>query len=307
MNKLSYIIFTLLLFPSIVFSASGTMLVNPPALYFSKGDAKSLKSVEDALIDAVERSSSPQTDWTIEETKSNTIVAKVVVRNKHTAYVNIKYSLKKISVEYKSSDNLKYEKLSGGVETIHPRYLEWVDYLVSRIKFATKKHLKNPLTEIDNTPKVRFKGSQHFVITSQAEPGKRDDDYELSSTIERFSATLSNRLVNSLVAEANGNVTTEVIRWGETTERLLKESRKKEVSKSLCAKHKADKIFYALTKHAPGGGGSRNIKYYLYICATDRKIKETYDIDREDDDKYGYQIALIVSTKDFIGYSSAYK
>lgn len=307
MRKLSYILFTILLFPSIVFSASGVMLINPSALYFSKGDAKSLKNVEDALIDAVERSSSPQIEWAVEETKPNTIVAKVVVRNKHTAYVNIKYSLKKISVKYKSSDNLKYEKVNSGVETIHPRYLEWVDYLVSRIKFAAKKHLINPLTETDNTPREMFKGSQHFVITSRAEPGKRDDDYELSYTMERFSATLSKRIVKSLVDEANGHVTTEIIKWGDTTKNLLKESRKKEISKSLCAKHKADKIFYALTEHAPGGGGSRDIKYYLYICATDRKIKETYDIDREDNDQYGYQIALIGSTKDFIEYSNAYK
>ena len=307
MHKLSYILFTFLLFPSIVFSASGVMLVNPPTLYFSKGDAKSLKGVEDALIDAVERSSSPQIDWSVEKTKPNTIVAKVVVRNKHTAYVNIKYSLKKISVKYKSSDNLKYEKVSSGIETIHPRYLEWVDYLVSRIKFSIKKHLKNPLTETDNTPKVRFKGSQHFVITSRAEPGKRDDDYELSFTMERFSATLSSRMVKSLVGEANGNITTEIIKWGDTTKHLLKESRKKEISKNLCEKHKADKIFYALTQHAPGGGGSRNIKYYLYVCATDRKIKETYDIDREDDDKYGYQTAITATTKDFLKYSSAYK
>ena len=307
MRKLSYLLFTILLFPSIVFSASGVMLVNPPALYFSKGDAKSLKGVEDALIDAVERSTSPQIDWTVEETKPNNIVAKVVVRNKHTAFVDIEYSLKKISVKYKSSDNLKYEKESSGIETIHPRYLEWVDYLVSRIKFSIKKHLKNPLTETDNTPKVRFKGSQHFVITSEAQPGGRDND-SLSNTEERFSATLSKRMTKSVVENANGNVTTHTIAWNQDTfNKLLKESRNKEVSKSLCATHKADKLFYAIAERAPGRHGSRDITYYLYICATDRKIKETYEIDRNDNDNYGYQIALTGSTKDFLKYSSAYK
>lgn len=307
MRKLTYTLLTIFLFPSIVFAASGVMLVNPPTLYFSKGDATSVKDVEAALVDAIERSSSPQIDWTINDKKPNLIIAKIVVRNKHTAYVKIKYDLKKIKVVYESSHNLKYEKVNNGIETIHPRYLEWVDFLVSRIKFSTEKHLHNPLSETDNTPKEKFKGTQHFVITSEAQPGNRDND-SLSSSEERFSATLSKRMTKSVVEEANGNVTTHTIVWNEDAfKKLLKESRNKEVSKGLCAAHKADKIFYALTERAPGRHGSRDITYYLYICATDRKIKETYEIDRTDNDKYGYQFALIGTTKDFLKYSNAYK
>ena len=307
MRKLTYTLLTLLLFPSVVFSASAVMLVNPPTLYFSKGDATSLKDVETALMDAVERSSGPQIDWTVADKKPNLITAKVVVRNKHTAHVKINYDLKKIKVVYESSHNLKYEKVNSGVATIHPRYLEWVDYMVSRIKFSTEKHLHNPLSEIDNTPKLRSKGLQHFVITSEAQPGGRDND-SLSNSEERFSATLSKRMTKSVVEGASGNVTTHTIVWNEDTfKKLLKESRKKEVSKSLCATHKADKIFHALTERAPGRNGSRDITYYLYICATDRKIKETYEIERNDNDKHGYQIALIGATKDFLEYSNAYK
>jgi len=308
MRQLS-IILLFIFSPAVTFAASAVLLVNPPTLYFSKPDAVSLKQVEDIIVDAVDRSSSLQIIWTIENKTPNALVAKIVVRNKHTAFVNISYNQKKISVKYKDSRNLKYEKINSRVGKIHPNYLTWVNYLVQKIKFSTEKHTQYSLVETDPAPQTiaKGKGKQHFVIAAQAEPGKRDDDYELSYTMEKFSASLLKSMAKSIANTKNDSVTFETIAWGDTIKNLLKESRKKEVNKNLCATYKADKILYADAPRMPGGQGSRDIMYYLYICSSNRKIKETYEIDRNDLDTYGYQIALIGSTKDFIEYSNAYK
>ena len=239
------------------------MLANPPALYFSKPDVISLKKVESVLIDAIDSSSSPQILWSIENKKEKVITVKVVVRNKHIAFLNINYDQKKIRLKYKNSHNLKYKKINNSVEVIHPNYHKWVNYLIQKIKFSVEKNTQYSLLETDPAPRLITKGSQLFVIAAQAEPGNRDDDYELSDTIEEFSEMLLKRISKSLI-ESDDRVSVQVVGWGDTIKNLLKESRKKEINKNLCATYKADKILYADAPRMPGGQGTREIMYYLY-------------------------------------------
>lgn len=300
-------IIVLYLITTVSFAASAVLLVNPPTLYFSKPGAVSLKQAEDIIVDAVDRSSSPQIIWSIESKEKNKIVARVVVRNKHTAFVNIVYDTKQISIKYKDSINLKYEKINSRVGKIHPNYHRWVDYMVQKIKFSTEKQTQYSLTPTNPAPEKNIRGKQHFVIAGHAEPGKRDDEYELSFTTEKFSASLVNSMAKSVEENKQEGVSIETIAWGDTIKNLLKESRKKEVSKSLCKKHNADKILYADAPSVSGGGGGRSIYYYLFVCSTERKITEKIDIERNDNDRFGYEIALIGATPDFLEYSNAYK
>ena len=304
MRLLSYVLFFIIVSPITVFAATSVLLVNPPVLYFSKPDTLSIKQVQDILIDAVERSSDSQVIWSIENKKKNIFTVKFVAKNKHTAFLNINYDRKKISIKYKESYNLNYKKLNSQSGTIHRNYLTWVEFLVQKIKFSTEKNSSLSLQEVSPVTHANKKGGQHFVILAQAEPGKRDDDYVLSFTMEKFSASLLKSISNSIV---DNNVTIKTVAWNDTIKNLLKESYKKEVSKSLCASHKADKILYANAPRMPGGQGSREITYYLFICSNNRKIKETFLIDRTDYDTFGYEIAFKGSTSDFIEYSNAYK
>lgn len=302
-------LFYFLFVPTSAFSA--VALVNPETLYFSKPNKLALKKVEEILIDAVDRSSSPDILWSIEETKKNRLLAKVVVRNKHTAFININYDQKKINIEYESSKNLRYEKINDYSAVIHPNYLKWINYLVSKVKFATKKYSEYSLVNVDPTPRVKKKGKgkvngdQLFVLAAQAEPGKRDDEYELSYTEEKFSATLLNK-ISQIINKSNPEIAIKTIAWGKTIKNLIKESKNKEFNKRLCETHQADKILYANAPHMPGGQGSRDITYYLYICSSDRKIMGKFEINRNDRDTYGYEFALHGSTLDFIKYSNAY-
>ena len=302
MRQLSYIVLFIFLSPAVSFAASAVMLVNPPTLYFSKPGAVSLTLVQEALVDAVDRSSSPQVIWSIENNKPNLLTVRFIAKGKHTAFLNIIYDENKIKIKYKDSQNLKYEKLNNIIDMIHPNYHIWVNYFVQKIKFSTEKYTKYTLLEKNPVTPSRKKGGQHFIVAAQAEPGKRDDEYELSYTIERFSASLLKRIAKSVDETSEGTVAVQTIPWGDTVKNLLKESRKKEVSKVLCETHKADKILYANAPRMAGGQGSRDITYYLYICSNNRKIKETYEIDRNENDTYGYQVALKYSTRDFIAY-----
>ncbi|NLR76109.1 hypothetical protein [Leeia aquatica] len=81
------------------------------------------------------------------------LVATVLVRNKHTAVVNIPYDATKYSILYSSSINLNYEvsnldvyrqmapndKSPDGIRVIHPNYNSWVNNLRMAIQRELNK------------------------------------------------------------------------------------------------------------------------------------------------------------------------
>lgn len=105
MLKLKYILLLTFLLPTVSFAASAVMLVNPPTLYFSKANIVKLKQIETILEDAVERSSTPQVIWSVDDKKPNNLVVKFFAKGKHTAFLDINYDKNKIRVKYKDSHN----------------------------------------------------------------------------------------------------------------------------------------------------------------------------------------------------------
>ena len=70
--------------------------------------------------------------WRVTKVKDGLAKAYIDVRAKHQATVMIKYDLKSYSIEYKSSNNLKYDAENN---TIHKNYNSWVRNLDRDIQF----------------------------------------------------------------------------------------------------------------------------------------------------------------------------
>lgn len=70
--------------------------------------------------------------WIFSDLGENQMIGRLVVRNKHTVAVTIRYDVKSYSVEYKDSSNMKYE-LKVDSAYIHPFYNKWVDNLIFNV------------------------------------------------------------------------------------------------------------------------------------------------------------------------------
>jgi len=69
--------------------------------------------------------------WTIESQSPGLITANIMVRNKHSATVDIHYTETSFDIKYRDSFNLNYNPKTG---TIHPNYDRWVNYLSESIR-----------------------------------------------------------------------------------------------------------------------------------------------------------------------------
>lgn len=68
-------------------------------------------------------------NWLMQEVAPGHLEAKVDVRGKHSATVDIFFDTKRFSILYKDSQNLKYDG-----NTIHSNYMTWVENLKTDIK-----------------------------------------------------------------------------------------------------------------------------------------------------------------------------
>jgi len=66
--------------------------------------------------------------WQMRQTKPGHILGTLIVRT-HTAVVDVNYSGKSYSIQYKDSTDLKYDG-----QNIHPQYNTWIQNLDSRIR-----------------------------------------------------------------------------------------------------------------------------------------------------------------------------
>lgn len=78
--------------------------------------------------------------WVISNVENGALNATILVRQKHTVVVHIKYDTDKYSIHYQDSTNMKYEKSSDGQAIIHPFYNKWVAALNEAIRLELSKH-----------------------------------------------------------------------------------------------------------------------------------------------------------------------
>ncbi len=95
----------------------------------ASGKALSLDDVARALRQAV-----PVRNWRIEEVGPGRAVAILEVRGKHMVKLDVSYTDKSISFNYKDSANMKYGQDDEGRPVIHPFYMKWVQNLLSDVR-----------------------------------------------------------------------------------------------------------------------------------------------------------------------------
>ena len=91
------------------------------------GNEPTLEQVEKAILSAATAS---KPAWAMRVVKPGLITATLNVRS-HMAVVDITYNTKSYSINYKESNNLKYD---GEKNTIHSNYNGWIQNLDSAIK-----------------------------------------------------------------------------------------------------------------------------------------------------------------------------
>jgi hypothetical protein len=76
--------------------------------------------------------------WTIEEAADGSLIASIVVRDKHKVSVKIDYDASKYAIHYKDSAVMKYE-VNNGQAVVHPFYNVWVENLKNDINIELLK------------------------------------------------------------------------------------------------------------------------------------------------------------------------
>jgi hypothetical protein len=121
-----------------LFAASGVAQARSPvplinlenqSIAAASGKALSLDDVARAL-----RQAAPVRHWRIEEVTPGKAVAILEVRDKHSVKVDVSYTEKSISFNYKDSANMKYGHDDEGRPVIHPFYMKWVQNLLSDVR-----------------------------------------------------------------------------------------------------------------------------------------------------------------------------
>ena len=127
MRMSKFLIFSLLLLSAVSNAATPIQdVIDAPVPIRPDGGRYSIEDVRAAII----KGSQTQL-WTAEIAGDRTIRAKLNVKNKHFAIVEIPYSETSYSINYISSENLDYNPTR---RTIHRNYNKWVLQLSTLIK-----------------------------------------------------------------------------------------------------------------------------------------------------------------------------
>lgn len=123
----------LVMVPSVGQARSSVPIVNVEDQAIAREDGKVLTAdqVKRAIILA--GSNNKKLMWDISEEGDGHLKGTLVVRGKHTAIVDILYGVSRLSIRYRDSSNLKYEKDRDGRDAIHPNYNRWVNALLRAI------------------------------------------------------------------------------------------------------------------------------------------------------------------------------
>ncbi len=117
-----------LLWQNTVFARS-TKLVDPERVEW---DCKlTMKQAERAIKTGLRNRG-----WTHKTKKPGHWVGRLVVRNKHTLWVDINYGTRSFDIDYKDSDNLNYKVKDDGTRYLHPNAVSWMNNLRNDIRNA---------------------------------------------------------------------------------------------------------------------------------------------------------------------------
>lgn len=140
-----------------------------------------------------------------------------------------------------------------------------------------------------------------IVISSYAEPGNYDINERItgSSTIQNYSRNTIKLLEENLQG-IEKDVTNVIIKTNEGDGRFFYNLERPLFIKNICTNHKAEKIIASYSEMNPGSQ-YRYVKFRVVDCQMQKEFHKRYKIERdENNDRFGYEVALHVSFKDFM-------
>lgn len=106
----------------------GNPVQTPSGTFTSTAEAMKLEDVRKLIMQGC-----VDAGWTPISLSTPVVEARIVVRGKHTAVVEIPYTQTHYSIQYKNSINLEHKRSNDGTHIIHPNYNNWVARLNSAI------------------------------------------------------------------------------------------------------------------------------------------------------------------------------
>jgi hypothetical protein len=129
----SFILFSILSLSAAAREAVPVVNYEALEITTSNGNKPDVAKVEQAI-----KTAAIANNWTLSTDTDGTLLATLVVRNKHTIVVTIPFDSSKFGLLYKNSINMKYE-MRDGKPVIHPFYNKWVDVLKEAIRLELLK------------------------------------------------------------------------------------------------------------------------------------------------------------------------
>lgn len=157
----------------------------------------------------------------------------------------------------------------------------------------------SPKDKTEKTP--RPEKVTNYVIYSYAEPGAYDirESINGSSTTFDYSKNTA-KLINTHLNNLHDNIKITSAS-GRAIRHVYHALDDDEQSKYYCQKDNADKIFSSLSEINSGGVHFRYVHFKVLDCKTMRLYRHKYTIERdEQNDSFGYEMALHNSFKDFL-------
>jgi len=113
-------------FVLLMVGCGGAQIINVDNSHYLERPQK-MSKVERAI-----RSGATKKGWRVKKIKNGLLEASINVRNRHQVVVNIPYTKQGYKINYKRSNNLKYDPSKN---TIHKNYNKWIASLVNNIDY----------------------------------------------------------------------------------------------------------------------------------------------------------------------------
>jgi len=142
-----------------------------------------------------------------------------------------------------------------------------------------------------------------IIVYSYAQPGYYDfdDNIEGSNSVGKYSKNTVKLIKQQIVSQRGENIKF-VTMGGKSIKEIFYRLEEKQYSKSLCEKNNASHILASFSEGRKGGQlHFRLVTYRIIDCETLNVFKKEYVIKRDEiNDRFGFEVALHTTVKDFL-------
>jgi len=163
--------------------------------------------------------------------------------------------------------------------------------VINNSLFVTKQETVSP----------DIKNSKRIMLYSFAEPGNYDVSERIkgSNTVATYSKNTLDILKKNLEKHLGGDIEF-IAHSGDDASSLYYKIEDKSYNKTLCNNNKINNILASYSEREPGAP-FRHVSFRMIDCLTLREFTKEYMIERDErNDRFGYEVAIHTSFKDFI-------